>query len=50
MQEAQVRFSLILIFKVRIPDIQNFREMRKVTLYHKTFEEHGQIRKIKIHM
>ena len=36
--------------KVRILDIPNFRETQKDTWYHKSFEERGEVRKIKIHM
>ena len=43
-QMSLVTFSLML--KVKVPDIQ----MRKDTWYHKTFEKHRKIRKIKIHM
>ena len=63
MQKNLVTFSLTLILKLRIPDItkllrnakgylisQNFWETRKGTWYHKTFEERGEIRKIKINL
>ena len=50
MQETLVTVSLVLILKVRILGIPNFRETRKDTWYYKTFDERREIRKIKIHM
>ena len=49
-QKALVTFNFTLVLKMRIPDIENFWETQKGTWYHKTFEECGEIRKIKIHM
>ena len=50
MQETLVTVSLVLILKVRILGIPNFRETQKDTWYYKTFDERREIRKIKIHM
>ena len=53
MQKTRVIFSLTLILKVRIPDIPKLSRNAKryiKKIYQKTFEEHGNIRKIKIYM
>ena len=44
-------FNLALILnKMRILNIPKLSKNARVYLNHKTFEEHGEIRKIKIHM
>ena len=50
MQKTLITFSLTLILKLRIPDIPKLLRNAKGYLYHKTFEERGEIRKIKIHL
>ena len=46
LQRTLVTFSLLLMLKVRVSDIQT----QKGTCYRKTFKKRQKIRKIKIHM
>ena len=51
MQKTLVTFSLTsIILRWGYLILQNFQEMQKGTWYLKTFEEHSEIRKIKIHI